>query len=83
MGEYIMLRMRLVDGLDPRAFAAKFGVSFEETYGEKLKKYLQGGFMVRYSNGCYALTPGGMFVSNYILSDILEFDDLGSYSGSF
>ncbi|MBQ6789816.1 MAG: radical SAM family heme chaperone HemW [Clostridia bacterium] len=83
MGEYIMLRMRLVDGLDPRAFAAKFGVSFEETYGAKLKKYLQGGFMVRYNNGCYALTPGGMFVSNYILSDILEFDDLCSYSGSF
>jgi hypothetical protein len=28
-------------------------------------------------NGVYALTPKGMFVSNYILSDILEFEDLG------
>ncbi len=82
MGEYIMLRFRLCDGLDPSAFSARFGASFEAMYGAKLKKYINSGFIVRRGNA-YAFTPAGMFVSNYILSDILEFEDLGAYIGSF
>ena len=82
MGEYIMLRFRLTDGLDPNVFFEKFGVSFEGMYGGKVQKYLKNGFMI-YDRGRYALTPAGMFVSNYILSDILEFEDLGSYAGNF
>ncbi|MCQ2456834.1 MAG: radical SAM family heme chaperone HemW [Clostridia bacterium] len=81
MGEYIMLRLRLCDGLNPKDFAIRFGVSFESMYGAKLKKFLSNGFMTT-RNGAYALTPAGMFVSNYILSDILEFEDLGSLMGS-
>ena len=42
-------------------------------------KYLKNGLMEKRS-GSYALTTKGMFVSNYILSDILEFEDLGSVS---
>lgn len=83
MGEYIMLRFRLADGLDPEVFMRKFGVSFEEAYGRKLNRYLAQGFMVRLENGAYALTPQGMFVSNYILSDILEFEDLGGLMTGF
>ena len=30
--------------------------------------------------GVYSLTPAGMFISNYILSDILEFEDFGKYN---
>ena len=30
--------------------------------------------------GITALTPAGMFVSNYILSDLLEFEDLGRFN---
>lgn len=82
MGEYIMLRLRLTDGLDTSQFAARFGASFEAMYGKKLEKYLQNGFMYRKA-GAYALTPAGMFVSNYILSDILDFEDLGAYMGNF
>ena len=82
MGEYIMLRFRLTDGLDPVDFSRKFGASFEDMYGVKIRKYLKNGFMI-HENGRYSLTPAGMFVSNYILSDILEFEDLGSYAGNF
>lgn len=81
MGEYIMLRFRLTEGLDTLRFASMFGVSFEERYGAKVKRYLQNGFMVK-NGSSYALTPAGMFVSNYILSDILDFEDLGSYMGN-
>ena len=82
MGEYIMLRFRLNDGLDPSAFASRFGASFEALYGAKIEKYIKNGFIIRNGNA-YALSPGGMFVSNYILSDILEFEDLGAYMGNF
>ncbi len=76
-----MLRFRLNDGLGSVDFARRFGVSFESIYGGKILKYLKNGLMEK-REGSYALTTAGMFVSNYILSDILEFEDLGSLTGS-
>ncbi len=75
MGEYIMLRLRLAEGLPLSEFRRRFGYDFEEMYGNKLRPYIDGGFMIRTRDG-YALTPRGMFVSNYIISDILSFADL-------
>jgi LysM repeat protein len=34
------------------------------------------------NNGIFTLTPAGMFISNYILSEILEFEDFGRYNFS-
>ena len=76
LGEYIMLRLRLREGLNCRDFARRFGVSFEQIYGRKMYPYVQNGFAV-YKDGAFSLTPQGMFVSNYILSDLLDFADLG------
>ena len=76
LGEYIMLRLRLREGLNNRDFMIRFGFSFEQLYGKKMYPYIQNGFAT-YKNGVFALTPRGMFVSNYILSDILDFEDLG------
>lgn len=77
LGEYIMLRFRLTAGLDCREFARRFGVSFEQLYGRKMYPYVKNGFAT-YKDGVFALTPQGMFVSNYILSDLLDFGDLGA-----
>lgn len=70
--EYVMLRMRLCDGVSVRAFEEKFGVDFEETFGKALSRYLTGGFVRKTEDG-YAFTPQGMYVSNTILSEILDF----------
>lgn len=78
MGEYIMLRFRLVAGVDSREFMHRFGRSFDSLYGRKCEKFIQNGYMTA-RGGVYSLTPAGMFISNYILSDILEFEDLGRY----
>lgn len=78
MGEYVMLRFRLVAGVDSREFMHRFGRSFETLYGKKCEKFIQNGYMTL-QNGVYSLTPSGMFISNYILSDILEFEDFGNY----
>jgi len=76
MGEYIMLRLRLTAGLDEREFFHRFGMSFVQLYAGKCQKFIQNGFMTE-KRGVYALTPAGMFISNYILSDLLEFEDFG------
>ena len=76
LGEYVMLRLRLTAGIDTRDFARRFGASFEQLYGPRLTPYVQHGYAT-FKDGVFALTPRGMFVSNYILSDILDFADLG------
>lgn len=78
MGEYIMLRLRLTSGIVDSEFTRRFGYSFEALYGEKCVKFIKNGFMTG-RNGIFALTPAGMFISNYILSEILEFEDFGKY----
>lgn len=77
MGEYIMLRLRLSEGIVLPEFQRKFGYDFEEMYGDKLRPYVKNGYMIR-GRDSYALTPRGMFVSNYILSDILSYADLNA-----
>lgn len=76
IGEYIMLHLRLTSGVRLSEFAYEFRKDFDELYGGKMQKYIDRGFAVRRQDSV-ALTPAGMFVSNYILSDILEFEDLG------
>ena len=73
IGEYVMLRLRLVEGIDTVEFKERFGIDFESLYGQYLDSYIQGGFMIDTGRG-YALTPVGMCVSNEILSTMLSFD---------
>ena len=70
MDEYVMLRLRLSDGVSPNEFESRFGISFENRY-KKLNVYEKNGYIVK-KCGNFAFTAKGFFVSNYILSDILE-----------
>ncbi|MBQ4556786.1 MAG: radical SAM family heme chaperone HemW [Clostridia bacterium] len=70
--EYVMLRMRLFDGVDINDYRQEFDRDFINKYGDKLKRYVEGGFVVLDNRHC-AFTVKGMYVSNYILSDILDF----------
>jgi oxygen-independent coproporphyrinogen-3 oxidase len=70
MDEYVMLRLRLSDGVDTKEFESRFGITFKNRY-KKLEMYVKNGYVTE-KNGNYAFTPKGFFVSNYILSDILE-----------
>ncbi len=70
--EYVMLRLRLFDGLSLEDYRREFGRDFLSKYGKKLDRYVDGGFMSLDSRRL-AFTVKGMYVSNYILSDLLEF----------
>lgn len=69
--EYVMLAFRLYEGVSPVRYQRAFGQDFEEKYLPRMQRYLNGGFIVRRGDG-YAFSPKGMFVSDYILSDILD-----------
>ncbi len=73
MDEYVMLGMRLEEGVNAADFEARFGTSFEAKYGKRLAEYEKDGF-VAVADGNYRFTTDGMFVSNYILSGVLDLE---------
>ena len=72
--EYVMLRMRMADGVPFADYRDRFGEEFEERFGKALSAYIGRGLVVKDERG-YAFTPEGMCVSNEILSDVLEFGE--------
>lgn len=73
VAEYVMLRLRLTDGIDCESFYKLFGRDFDMLYYNKLRPYINSGHIVRTEKG-YAFSPEGMYVSNFILSRIIDFD---------
>lgn len=71
MDEYVMLKLRLTDGINEKEFFEKFGVTFVSQY-PNISEFLKDDF-VKKENGAYSFTSKGFFVSNYILSHILKY----------
>jgi oxygen-independent coproporphyrinogen-3 oxidase len=71
MDEYVMLGMRLAEGIVVSDFEKRFNTSFAEKYGKRLDEYVDEGFVIKDEVG-YKFSSNGMFVSNYILSDVLD-----------
>lgn len=69
--EYVMLRMRLFEGIEFKDFLYRFGTSFETLYGD-VTPLVRGGFLTKTAERL-AFTEKGMWVSNAILSDWLDF----------
>lgn len=77
MSEFVMLGMRLSDGVSCAEFEDRFGCGLDAYCGEKLKAYIPDGF-VTFDGDRYAFTAKGMYVSNYILSSVLPLDYAGA-----
>lgn len=73
MDEYVMLKMRLSDGVNEKEFYDKFSTPFITQY-PKINDFLKDGY-ITHNNGAYSFTPKGFFVSNYILTRILKFNN--------
>ena len=70
ISEYVMLALRLSDGLCEQDFLLRFGKSINHALDAPLDPFIQQGLMT-HKNGRIALTEQGFSVSNAILSDIL------------
>lgn len=69
--EYIMLALRLREGIIDQDFYSRFGVHFSEKYAKPIKLFAKSEFFGA-DNGRFYLTDKGMYVSNSIICDFLE-----------
>ncbi len=68
--EFMILGLRLTEGVEDAGFRRRFGCSLDTVYGEILKKYSGMGFLVRKDGRTY-LSRKGISVSNTVLADFL------------
>lgn len=68
--EYIMLRLRLCDGIIFKEYETLFNKKFPEHYLKTARKYSRYGF-VRLQENNFSLTPKGFLISNTIIAEIL------------
>lgn len=69
--EYVMLRMRLADGIELDDFAKRFGEDFLSAY-PAVFRFEKSGHITLHDGKC-RFTDKGFFVSSYILSEMLDF----------
>ena len=71
--EFVMLGFRLRAGIDVAEYKARFGEDFEIKYGLRMKPFIEKDYIMQNKNG-YRLSRRGFMISNYILSEILNFN---------
>ncbi|MGD9567384.1 MAG: radical SAM family heme chaperone HemW [Sedimentibacter sp.] len=70
MFEYIMLRLRLTEGLNIHEFNNKFSANFTEMYKLQID-YLIKNRLVEFNNNFIRLTKKGMDISNYVIEEFM------------
>ncbi|MEG1984019.1 MAG: radical SAM family heme chaperone HemW [Oscillospiraceae bacterium] len=68
--DYIMLRLRTVDGLDLCELDRRFNFSFDRRKHELIDSFVREGFVLR-SGSVISLTRRGMLVSNSVISELI------------
>ncbi len=69
-GEYLMMRLRTVSGLDPREYEKLFLLPFAPLE-KALQEFKDRAWAQKTYDGRWHLTPEGFLVSNSIISDLL------------
>jgi len=68
--EYIMLALRLREGLDGKKYRERYGKALDEAIFKKAEKYEKNG-LLNIEGDRISLTPEGFLLSNSIISDLL------------
>ena len=71
MSEYMILGLRLIKGVSPKEFKARFNEDMENKYGNILNKYLNMGLLHTTIDGNFALTDKGLDASNSVMEEFL------------
>lgn len=69
--EYIMLRLRLSDGIVFDNFKTRFGEDFPPETIKKADRFINEG-LVSLTENNLSLTPDGFLISNYIISELIN-----------
>ena len=73
-GEYLMMRLRITSGLDPKEYENRFLLPFAPLE-RALQKYREQGLAQKTFDGRWHLTPEGFLLSNTVISDLLLIQD--------
>jgi len=65
MKEYVILRLRLNEGVNKEAFSKKFNVEIDNIFGNEIKELLEKGLLEDKSNNIY-LTKRGKEIANFV-----------------
>jgi len=68
-GEYLMMRLRTVGGIDPKVYEQQFLLPFAPLEA-CLERYRETGHATKTFDGRWHLTPKGFLISNTIISDL-------------
>ena len=71
--EYVMTRLRTIEGVDLNELAKRFGVPLQEHFSKLIKSHMDEG-SVQSIKTCYALTRKGQFIADRIASDLFYTD---------
>lgn len=69
--EYIMLALRLTEGISEEKFKRKYGKDFSQNFIKKAVSFKENGLM-NIQNGVYSLTPDGFLLSNTVICELTE-----------
>ena len=73
-GEYLMLRLRTISGINRYEYEHKFLLPFDEIEAA-LERSRNMGYAMRSEEGRWRLTPRGYLISNDIITDLLLIQD--------
>lgn len=69
--EYLMLRMRTVEGIEGNEYSSTFRMNFTPLE-KKLEQFRDSGWVVQEDNGRWHFTPTGFLLSNQLIGELLE-----------
>lgn len=70
MAEFMILGLRLMEGVREQKFTERFGIQIEEVYGEALHRQEELGLLKKNGDRIY-LTPRGIDLSNIVMAEFL------------
>ena len=69
--EYLMLRLRLSDGISKKEFSEYFGIDFDNSYYNKIKKYIENEILIK-NRDRYYLSEKGKLFANEVAESFVE-----------
>lgn len=69
--EFVMLALRLSEGLSEKKFLERYGKSIPEAFRNEADFLIEKG-LLKYSDGAYSLTVKGFLLSNTVICELVE-----------
>ena len=79
MREYMILKLRMTEGVNDAEFRARFGRSLRETFPDEIRKNISTGLLESFQsasrdeagNFCIRLTKKGLDLANLVFEDFI------------